>query len=288
MEAHSSHRAAAPLPVLHLTPNFAPVQAFSAALVIVTLIAAGIGTFDPGIFRDPAATAGSARGTDLVMLTVALPVLLLAMVQTARGSLRAQIVWLGALAYIMYNAVVFAFDTLFNPLFLVYVADLSLAVWALVMLLTHLDGETLSLHFSSRFPVRPFAAYLLVTVVLFAVAWLKDDIPAILNGSTPANLVSTRMPTNPFHVIDLGFYFPVQAVAAFWLWRRRAWGFVLVGGALVYGVIEAISVATEQVFAHLNDASSSLAAVPMFVALAAIALTVAVIYLRGIRHFAWS
>lgn len=99
----------------------------STALAVVAGVAAAIGVFDTNLFRDTAMTAGNARGTDLVILLVAIPALVIAMARVARGSLRAQIVWLGALSYLLYNAVFFAFATSFNTLFLLYVATLSLA-----------------------------------------------------------------------------------------------------------------------------------------------------------------
>jgi hypothetical protein len=74
-------------------------------------------------------TAGNARGTTVVILTVAIPTLLISLFLAARGSLRAQLVRMGALFYLLYNAVFFAFDAAFNPLFLLYTATLSLAVW---------------------------------------------------------------------------------------------------------------------------------------------------------------
>src|SRR6185437_4934995 len=107
----------------------------SGMLAVMALVASAVGVFYPAVFRDTAVTAGNARGTDLVILVVALPALVIAMALTARGSLRAQIVWLGALGYILYNAIFFAFAVAFNPLFLVYIAVLSLALRAFVALL---------------------------------------------------------------------------------------------------------------------------------------------------------
>src|SRR5690242_18873027 len=77
----------------------------SGALAIVALIASSVGVFFPAVFRDPAMTAGNARGTAVVMLTVAIPTLLVSMFLAARGSLRAQLVWMGAAFYLLYNAV---------------------------------------------------------------------------------------------------------------------------------------------------------------------------------------
>jgi len=111
----------------------------SSALAVAATLASAVGVFHPGIFRDPAVTAGNARGTDVAILAIAIPTLLASMVLTARGSLRAQIVWLGALSYIVYNAVFFAYGAHFNALFRVYAAMLSLSVGSVVAVLMEVD-----------------------------------------------------------------------------------------------------------------------------------------------------
>src|SRR6185437_4366221 len=158
--------------------------------------------FYPAVFRDSAVTAGNASGTDLVILVVAIPALVIAMALAARGSLRAQIVWLGALGYILYNALFFAFAVAFNPLFLVYIAVLSLALWSLVTLLMALDVGTLRAHFTEHLPIRTIALYLMITTALFALTWLRDIVPALVNGTTAISLDGTKMLTNPIQVVD--------------------------------------------------------------------------------------
>jgi hypothetical protein len=177
----------------------------SGALAAAALVAAAIGAFTPEIFHDPPMIVGNAQGTSLVILVVAIPTLIASMVVAARGSLRAVIVWLGALAYILYNAVVFAFATTFNGLFLVDVAMLSLAFWSFVTVLTHVDADGVRTGFASRLPVRWIACYLLAIAVLNALAWLAQIIPAIVTNTKPASLDGTSFLTNPFHVLDFAF-----------------------------------------------------------------------------------
>src|SRR5664280_1466785 len=72
-------------PVLAGPPWSLPYR-FSLALAAVAGPAAGVGAFHPDIFRDPAMTVGNAQGTDLVILLVAIPMLLVSMLLAARGS----------------------------------------------------------------------------------------------------------------------------------------------------------------------------------------------------------
>jgi hypothetical protein len=256
----------------------------SGALLVAAALAAGIGVFHPGVFHDPAVTAGNAQGTALVILMVAIPAVVAAMILAAQGSLRAQIVWLGALGYIVYNSVFFAYGMHFNPLFLLYAATLSLALWSVVTLLREVDVEGIRTHFTPGTPVRGLAGYLLVTTAMFALVWLKDVIPAIAGNTTPASLTGTGMVTNPIQVTDFAFGFPIAVLAAIWLWQCRAWGYLLGGAFLVYGVIEAVSVTMDRIFGHLSDQSQSLAAVPLFAALALIGLVPLVFYFRNLQE----
>lgn len=256
---------------------------FSAALVVVGAITSAIGVFHAQVFHDVAMTAGNAQGTDLVILAVGIPTVLISMIFTARGSLRAQLVWLGGLAYLLYNSLFFAYAAHFNALFLLYAAMLALSFWSVVVLVLKLDVHRIRAAFSTHTPIRVVAGYLLITTVLFALLWLKDIIPAIVNDTVPSGLKGTGMVTNPIQTTDLAFGFPLALLSAIWLWQRRSWGYVLAGAFLVYDVIESVSVATDQTFGHISDANASLGAVPVFVVLTIVGLLPAVGYLRHLR-----
>jgi uncharacterized protein (TIGR03382 family) len=269
-------------PLVLARPPLTLALRLSGALAVVAALAAAAGVLLPGIFRDPAMNVGNARGTAVVILAVALPALVSSMALAARGSLRAQMVWLGALCYLLYNSVIFAFAVAFNPLFPLYVASLSLAVWSLVAVLTRVDVAGLPGQFAPHLPVRAIGAYLVATAVAFAVVWLRDIVPALVTNTAPAGLRGTRLPTNPVEVMDLGFTLPLAALAGVWLWRRRPWGYLLAGMLLVMLAIEGASVATDQVFGHLSDPTQPLTAVPVFVALTLVGLVPTVVYLRGL------
>jgi hypothetical protein len=255
----------------------------SLALAVVAVVASAVGVFFPAIFRDPAMTVGNARGTALVILVVAVPALVISMILATKGSLRAQLVWAGVLAYVLYNSVFFAFAMTFNVLFLFYVAMFSLALWSLVVLLVKLNADYLRAHFAPTTPVRALAIYLLIIAALFAVVWLKDIVPAIVANTTPAGLAGTKMLTNPVQVLDLSITLPLCVLAGIWLWRRRSWGYVLSGVLLAMLVIETASIATDQVFGHLHDPEAPLGAVPVFVVLTLIGLVPTVALLRNLR-----
>lgn len=259
----------------------------STSLAMIAAAAAAATFFVPGVLRGEAVMNGSARGTALVVLAVAVPTLAMAIWAASRGSVRAQIVWLGATAYILYNAVLFLFATPFNNLFLLYVAMMSLAIWSIVTVIRVMGVESFPARFSAKLPVRAIGGYLLVMAALNAVIWMRGIVPGVLSTSSPAFLDGTGMPTSAVYVQDLVWWLPLMAVSAVWLWRKQAWGYLIAGAMLVTYEIEAVGVAVDQWMGHAADPASSVAsaaAVPLFAAIFAIGLVPLTLYLANLNR----
>jgi len=172
------------------------------------------------------------------------------------GSARAVLAWLGAAGYLLYNAVLFLFATPFNRLFGLDVAMLALAAWSVGVLVWQTDVAGLGRRFTQRTPVRPVAIYVWVIVALNALAWLRQVVPALAGGGQAAFLRGTGLPTSPVYVQDLALWLPLIAVAAAWLWQRRAWGFLVIGGTLIMWIMESAGIAVDQWYGHAADPAS--------------------------------
>lgn len=257
----------------------------SMALVVVTVVAAAGTFFVDDLLHGTAAMNGSARGTALVMLAVATPVLVVSMVSFRRGSGRAVFGWLGATAYLVYNSFLLLFATPFNALFLVYIAGYTLGLATLAVVGARLDVPTLADRFSPRTPVRGVAIFLWVVVVLNALAWLSKILPD-LDSDRPAFLVGTGLTTNPIYVQDLAIWLPLATIGALWLWQRKPLGFLVVGVLLPMYVLEAIGVATDQWFGSAADPTSTVVSSSLvlpFAILAAVTLVATFVLLRHFR-----
>jgi hypothetical protein len=254
----------------------------TAFLALMAAAATALTFFVPGILTGPAVTNGNARGTALVMLAIAVPGLLLAMWMQSRGSWRALIAWLGFLGYLLYNSFLLLFLTPVNRLFLTYVATFSLAVFSVIALLRTADIRGLSERLQ-HLPFRGLAVYIWTVVVLNVMAWMRTIGPALLEGDMSPLIEGSGVATNPIYIQDLGFWLPLMAVTAWWLWRRRAWAIYVSGGWLFYGVLESAGVAVDQWFGHQADATSPLAtvgAIWLMSAMAVIGLVPVYFYFR--------
>ncbi|MBO3752876.1 hypothetical protein J5X84_43080 [Streptosporangiaceae bacterium NEAU-GS5] len=243
------------------------------ALLAVAVAAGCAPTFFlPALLSGPEVMNGSARGTALVMLVVALPVLLGAMTLARRGSDRALIVWLGTAAYLTYNAVMLLFATPFNPLFLFYLAMLALAVATLATLPARVDTATMTRRLTAATPARPVAVYMWAVVTINALVWLRAVVPALGDAAHAPFLRGTGMTTSPVYVQDLALWLPFAAVVAWWLWQRRPWGLVAGGAYLTMWALESLTIATDQWFGHRADPLSPVASLSVVAPFAAFAL----------------
>jgi hypothetical protein len=255
----------------------------SALCAVATAAVAAICVVAPGILRDPPMTVGNARGTALTLLALGIPLLVAGLIAAARGSARGLIVWLAALGYVLYNAVLFCFAVRFNPLFLGFVAMFGLALWSLVAAVREVDAAAVRARFvAPRVPARIAAGYLAACAALFAALWLRDLVPATLAGEPPASLAGTAFLTNPVHVLDLAITLPLMLVAAIGLLRDRAPAYVLGPALIVMLAVETAGVAVDQVFGHLHDPAAPLAAVPMLIGLTVVGVAIAVMLLGRI------
>lgn len=218
-----------------MTPdNFNTTRTLSVLIAVLATVAAVGGLVVPGLYRDSDFIKNAWFANDWVTLVAATPALVVAMRPAKRGSMRAQLVWMGLLLYILYNFAFYLFGAAFNEFFLLYVALFTLSMYALIFGLPQLDIRAIGGSFSEKTPVRRIAGFLfLMTVPLILVE----------GGMCIRFLFTGVVPPTPslIFALDMAFVIPGGILSAIWLWQRRAWGFVLATMMLVkcitYGMV---------------------------------------------------
>jgi hypothetical protein len=159
-----------------------------------------------------------ALAQDLVNLLVVSPAMIILAVLALRGSSRAYLLWLGTLLFTAYNYVIYSVGIPFGPLFLLWVGVLGMSIFALLGGIACIDRDELLVTYRSARAAKVSGWALIVVALMFGALWLSEDVPALLNGTTPQSLVDQGMITNPVHVLDLGFFLPaVIVVSVLWL-----------------------------------------------------------------------
>ena len=260
--------------------------AVSSALAVAAMAASALTLFMPGLLSGAEVGKGNLRGTAVVVLAVGVPLLVAGMLRTAGNSARWLVAWLGAAAYLTYQAVLFCFATPLNSLFLVYVTYLGFGIWALITLMRAVDLAGFAARVGDRFPARFVGGMLIAFSGLNAAAWLVRIVPTIGDADPSAVMAGSGLITSPVWVQDLAFWMPLALISGVWCWRRRPYGVLIAGSLLTFYVVECLGIASDQWWGVRADDSwpqwASMTAVPMFVALAVVTAVPLVWFYRSL------
>ncbi|SFC08896.1 hypothetical protein SAMN05444422_104203 [Halobiforma haloterrestris] len=220
-------------------------------IAILSAVSSLLGLFRPGHY--PSALLPAFYVQDLLLLVLAVPVLTVALRYAMAGSLRARIVWLGALAYMTYMWASIALQVPFNRFFLGYVALFSLSMFTFVGGAVTVDAEAVRRSLAGRVSERVYGAVLVVIALGLATLWLAELVPATLTGTPPLLVDEIGSQALVSHFVDLAVVVPALLIAGGWLWRGRSWGYAFAGVGLVFGALLAPTIAGMTVVLVLED-----------------------------------
>jgi hypothetical protein len=183
-----------------------------------------------------------ALAQDIANLAIVSPVWLILAVLALRGSLRAYLLWLGVLTFTVYNYVIYTFSIPFGPLFLLWVAVFGMCIYSLIGGVTAVDHKFVGASFTNRRAIQVVAWFLIVIAILFCFLWLSEDIPALLSNTRPQSLVDMALPTNPVHILDLGFFLPAVIVTGVMLLKRKSPAYTLAPSFIVFLILTGIPI----------------------------------------------
>lgn len=182
--------------------------------------------YGSGIYKnDSVASAAQTIAQDWVTVLLGVPLLVLSCFFAIKGSLRARILLAGTLAYFLYTYMSYSFLCMYNPLFLVYVALMSMSFFALVFTMLSFDMAALKEAFGKGLPAKTIGIFILAFACAIALMWLGRIIPPLMAGKVPSGL--EHYTTLVIQAMDLGFVIPVAILSAVWLMQRKAAGLLL-------------------------------------------------------------
>lgn len=255
----------------------------SALIAVLTLIAAGGGLLMDDLYQGNALLVAGWQGNDLVTLIVALPALIASLILSVRGSRQAQLVWLGMLAYTLYNFAYYLFGAAFNSFFLLYVTLLDLSMFALVFALVRLDIPDIGRRFRSTTPVRWIAGYMVFVAIGLTVVYGAESLRFVTTGRVPEIVTNTGHLTNIVFALDLSLVVPWFVLGAIWLWQRRPWGYVLATILNVKGAVYMLALSAVTVSAVRAGASDDLAQVGIWGTIGLGSLVASLLLLRNVE-----
>jgi len=250
-----------------------------AALAGVAAAIASIAGFVPGLYRDRHLVIAQSHGFDIGDL-IAVLVLGLGVFWSARGSVRGRVVTIGALGYLLYSFVTYAFVIVLNPATLLYIAVLGFGGWSFLTGLAQLDAQAAEAMLAGRLLRRATAVFLLVIAALFALTWLREILVSVVSGRLPPALAAAGWPMSPPYVLDLGFVIPLSVLTAVRLLRRQVGGAWLAVSLLVFLPMLSTSVLLMTVYMAIDGQALQLPLVAVFGVVTAVSTALAVLALQ--------
>ena len=183
--------------------------------------------YGKGIYQNMSAeVAPQGIAQDYVTLFIAVPLLIVSLLITLKGSLRARFVLSGVLGYFLVTYMFYLAMAVFSPLFLVYAFLLGTSFFALSLSLISIGVDNIPASFRSSTPVRFTGGFLVFNAIAIALLWLSIVVPPLLDGSIYPSSVD-HFTTLIVQGFDLGLLLPLAAISGILLIRKRPWGFLL-------------------------------------------------------------
>ena len=278
----------------------------TALIIVLTLVATSIGLFwqdeggafsfttlrgdtvsiaGRGLYRyDTTLMAMGFKAGDAVTLILGIPASIFSLLRYRRGSIRGGLLLAGTLAYFLYNYASIAVGAAYNHLFLIYVALMSVSLFALILTLMSFDLAMLPLHFSPHLPRRNIGIYLIVSGVVLLLIWpCLSIIPALVEGKAPPEVWSYT--TVITYAIDMGIVAPALIVAGIILLRRNPLSYLLTATLLVFTVIlgtNLLTAGTLQMLVGLIDIRQFIGFVASFAILTLFAIWFTLAFFRNL------
>lgn len=246
-----------------LAPPAGRKTALTAAVIMswaiagLMIIAGGAGLFVHGLYQEGAWAREALRGGDLVTLVVAAPLLILSLTLSMRGSMRAVPVWIGLLAYSIYNYAFYVFGASFNDVFLLHIVLLSLSVYAMAFALSAVDVRGVANELRLARGARGVGYFLVTVGGLQAALWMF----VLVRNAVTGELIHD-VPVAGQHLVfalDLALSMPALVLGGVLLVRRRPLGFLLGTAMAVMGAVYQLNLMLAGVFqaqAHVVGAKA--------------------------------
>lgn len=259
-----------------------PVTTLSILIAILAAFVSAGGLLLDGLYRDNAFVKTTWLGNDAITLFLAVPIFISAMIVSNRGSLKAKLIWMGALDYMLYNYAFYLFGAAFNWFFLLYAALLALSIFALIFGLIKLDVNGISQQMRKEAPVKWIGGYFLFVASGLGLVYLIQSIGFIATGNLPAIVTMSGHPTNVVFALDLTLLIPWLILGALWLMKRQPWGYVIAGILNVKGPLYTLVLAVNSILV-VNAGISQTSELPLWGTLTALGLIASVLFYVNIK-----
>lgn len=195
--------------------------------VVITSYGETIVLYQTGLYeRESISMASQALAQDFVTLFVGIPLLMIALLLIhSRNSIKGWFLLSGTMAYFLYTYASYSFLMVFNKFYLLYILTMIISFYGFLTALFYLCRYEIRELFTEKYPIKALAIFLAIVGVALLFMWMGRIIPALLNGKAPYGL--EHYSTLVIQSLDLGFIIPASFVTAYFLHKKKKWGYLL-------------------------------------------------------------
>jgi hypothetical protein len=216
---------AAELAGLPVTGNLTLAYVLSLVIAVLMTSASVAGLLYPDQLYPTEELQQSFMATDVVNLCIGLPILLGSMWFARRGRLLGLLFWPGALFYVLYHYIVYAFALPLNWGFLLSLLLLALSAYTMAGLVASIDREAIQQRLVDNVPERIAGGALTVLGVAFALLALGTIANGVVNR-TPIVASELALQVSDF-IVSVAWI-----IGGILLWRGEPLGYVTGAGLL--------------------------------------------------------
>lgn len=194
-----------------------------------------VNIYGKGIYQyDSVSMVAQGKAQDVVTIVLGIPLLIVSLYLSRKGSLKGRLLLTGTLGYFLYTYMSYVYLWMYNPLFLVYVILMSTSFFAFTLCMMSFNLEKLSLHFSKSMPVKFVGGFQVTFAILLTLLWLGRIIPSLIKGTAPLGL--EHYTTLVIQGMDLGFIVPVAFLSGVLVLKRKPLGYLLSSVIIIKGL----------------------------------------------------
>lgn len=187
-----------------------------------------------GLYQnDSVSVVAQGKAGDLVTLVMGIPLLLISLYLTNKGSSRGRFMLTGTLGYFLYTYMSYTFLWHYNPFFIVYVMLMSLSLYAFILSFMSFDIEKIPAMFNEKMPIRFLAGFQLFVGFGVGMLWLAKIAPSLLEGAVPVGL--EHYTALVIQGMDLAFIVPTAILSAVLLLKKKPMGYLLTSVIIIKG-----------------------------------------------------
>ncbi|MEX0649289.1 MAG: hypothetical protein WEA56_00095 [Balneolaceae bacterium] len=160
---------------------------------------------------------------DYITLCIAVPLLLLSLFFTHKGSVKGRYVLAGTLAYFLVTYLFYLTMGMYNILFLVYAYLLAASFFSFLLILLSFKLSDIDKLFTRQAPTKISGGFLIFIAIAIGFLWLSIIIPPLLDSSIYPVEVE-HYTTLIVQGLDLGLLLPLGFVSGYLLIRKNPYG----------------------------------------------------------------